>query len=281
MTEAPGVPVLVSLGLMKVFIPWFVAYMSVAILLLPTEVSRAGMLKAIFQAWDANGDGSLQFEEILEHYMEASNHKDLTKEKVRQGFTRFMEKRGLTAEHPMSMEVFCDWLKPMSRKAVVSWYEKSVTPKNRKALAWQEWEPERWRLLHKALLHALGVVAAALAVQHPKVQSLWFVIVTVFSIWSAHDFFLGGSADKKEDFGGIRPFEKIRSMILDRDIWRLREIPMAFIKMTLELLTVRDTKRVFVFLLALTAAYTIFVCPQDIPATLMGGYAFLQTGLMP
>lgn len=281
MSEAPGVLDLVSQTLLKVFIPWLVAYMAVAKLLVHGEVSRDGMLKEIYKVWDTDKDGTLSFDEVLPHYLEASNHKDLTEQSVRRAFAKFMEKEGLAPDAPMNMKVFCDWLKSMSHKGVVRWYEKTVDEGKRKTLALQEGETERWRLIHKAVLHVFGIVAGAIASQHPKVQLLWFGIVTLSLLWSGKSFFLGGSTEKNEDFAGIRPFGQIRKIILDRAVWKVFEIPLSFTAITFELLTTRETKKALAILFVLTAAYYIIAHPQDIPATLMGIYALLQTGLVP
>jgi len=74
------------------------------------DMSREVLTDTLFRSWDKNGNGNLEFEEVLPHYLQASNHLNLTEEQVRQSFGRFMEKQGKQKTDGLTREVFGVWM---------------------------------------------------------------------------------------------------------------------------------------------------------------------------
>eukprot|EP00928_Gymnodinium_smaydae_P006294 TRINITY_DN12215_c0_g1_i1.p1 TRINITY_DN12215_c0_g1~~TRINITY_DN12215_c0_g1_i1.p1 ORF type:complete len:824 (-),score=284.75 TRINITY_DN12215_c0_g1_i1:125-2551(-) len=90
--------------------------------------SREAMTDSIFKAWDKDSSGTLEFEEVLPHYMQASNHTDEAESKVRAGFERFIKNQGKKKDDPMDRALFGKWLGRATMQQVTYQYLQGLQP---------------------------------------------------------------------------------------------------------------------------------------------------------
>jgi len=88
--------------------------------------SQEEMLDEIFHAWDRDGSGCIDFEEVLPHYMKAGNHQELQEAKVRGAFGKFMEGNGRAKEDGITPELFRKWLSTLTLHQVAVQYVRGV-----------------------------------------------------------------------------------------------------------------------------------------------------------
>jgi len=87
---------------------------------------REEMLNAVFNTWDRDGSGELEFEEVLPHYMKAANHQDLQEKKVREGFEKFMRANSQDPTGGLTPTLFKKWLGSLSDDQVAVQYARCV-----------------------------------------------------------------------------------------------------------------------------------------------------------
>eukprot|EP00931_Biecheleriopsis_adriatica_P120276 TRINITY_DN95392_c0_g1_i1.p1 TRINITY_DN95392_c0_g1~~TRINITY_DN95392_c0_g1_i1.p1 ORF type:complete len:314 (+),score=57.79 TRINITY_DN95392_c0_g1_i1:58-999(+) len=80
--------------------------------------TRDSMLDDIFDAWDKDGSGELEIEEILPHYMKASNQQDKFERDVRNKFNLFMKTQGKKPTDGITPPLFKKWLSKLSDEQV-------------------------------------------------------------------------------------------------------------------------------------------------------------------
>jgi len=71
---------------------------------------RQQLTDELFKCWDADGNGTVEFEEALPHYLAASNHLGQTEQEVRAAFGRLLKKHGQKKEDRMTRELFGVWM---------------------------------------------------------------------------------------------------------------------------------------------------------------------------
>lgn len=94
------------------------------------ELSKIEVLDAIFNAWDRNGDGQLDFEEIAPHYMKSSNHQVEQETQVRERFERFMKAHGKGPKDGVDRGLFHGWLGKLDDAKLAKHYERHVLGQN-------------------------------------------------------------------------------------------------------------------------------------------------------
>jgi len=90
------------------------------------EQTREKMLDDLFETWDRDGSGGIDFEEILPHYIKSDSHRDETEAEVRQGYESFCKANKCDTSKGLSKELFRSWLKPMTDVGVASRYVTAV-----------------------------------------------------------------------------------------------------------------------------------------------------------
>lgn len=86
------------------------------------EHTREQMLNAIFAAWDKDGNGVIDFEEVLPHYMKSANHMDMQEQAVRNSFEKFMKAANREPGDGISPELFRKWLSSLTEDQVALQY---------------------------------------------------------------------------------------------------------------------------------------------------------------
>lgn len=97
-------------------------------------LSREQMTEAVFHRWDDDQSGTLEFEEIIGHYMGASNHSDAKEAQVRAGFEKFIVKNGKQKGDPMDMVLFKKWMNAATVLQVTFQYLQSLDTDEAEAL---------------------------------------------------------------------------------------------------------------------------------------------------
>jgi len=87
---------------------------------------REEMLNAVFNSWDKDGSGTIEFEEVLPHYMKAANHQELQVKQVQGEFEKLLQSHGQSANAGLTPDLFKKWLAPMSDDQVAVQYVRSV-----------------------------------------------------------------------------------------------------------------------------------------------------------
>uniref|UniRef100_A0A7S1B0R9 EF-hand domain-containing protein n=1 Tax=Noctiluca scintillans TaxID=2966 RepID=A0A7S1B0R9_NOCSC len=90
------------------------------------DLTREKMLDDLFETWDRDGSGGIDFEEILPHYIKSDSHRDETEADVRQGYEAFCKANDCDTSKGLSKELFRSWLKPMTDVGVASRYVTAV-----------------------------------------------------------------------------------------------------------------------------------------------------------
>mmetsp|Transcript_83045 Transcript_83045/g.173854 ORF Transcript_83045/g.173854 Transcript_83045/m.173854 type:complete len:300 (+) Transcript_83045:135-1034(+) len=91
------------------------------------EHSRQEMLDAVFQRWDRDNSGEIDFEEILPHFVKATNHVAEDEKEVRQKFQTFLKSKGRDpTKGGLTYDLFCSWLGPATDEQVATQYVISV-----------------------------------------------------------------------------------------------------------------------------------------------------------
>lgn len=90
------------------------------------ELSKIEVLDAIFSAWDRNGDGELDFEEIVPHYMKSSNHQLLQEAQVREEFEKFMKAHGRGPKDGVDLGLFHGWFGKLDDGKLAKHYQRHV-----------------------------------------------------------------------------------------------------------------------------------------------------------
>jgi len=88
--------------------------------------SKEEMVDAIFRAWDRDGSGTLDFEEILPHYMKSMNHQELQEAQVREHYNKFLASRGADSKVGLSLGNFRHWLGALDESKVRLHYDRHV-----------------------------------------------------------------------------------------------------------------------------------------------------------
>jgi len=97
--------------------------------------SQEEMLDELFHAWDRDGSGCIELEEVLPHYMKAGNHQELQEAQVRGAFSKFMETSGRAKEDGITPELFRKWLGTLTLHQVAVQYVRHVQGFTEKAYA--------------------------------------------------------------------------------------------------------------------------------------------------
>jgi len=88
--------------------------------------SRSDMLDRIFGTWDKNGNGVIDFDEVLPYYMKSANHSDLQEQAVRTAFDQFMKAEGRAPQDGITPELFRKWLAPLTETQIAAQYVRHV-----------------------------------------------------------------------------------------------------------------------------------------------------------
>eukprot|EP00930_Biecheleria_cincta_P065277 TRINITY_DN5102_c0_g1_i3.p1 TRINITY_DN5102_c0_g1~~TRINITY_DN5102_c0_g1_i3.p1 ORF type:complete len:1077 (-),score=305.69 TRINITY_DN5102_c0_g1_i3:167-3397(-) len=97
-------------------------------------LSREQMTQAVFHRWDEDKSGTLEFEEVIGHYMGASNHSDAKEAQVRAGFEKFIVKNGKQKGDPMDLVLFKKWMSSATVLQVTFQYLQSLETDEAEAL---------------------------------------------------------------------------------------------------------------------------------------------------
>merc|ERR1712151_1314903 len=92
----------------------------------PASLGKDEMADAIFRSWDRDDSGSLDFEEIIPHFMKSVNHQEVQEAKVREQFTKFVESRGADPKVGMKPELFRTWLCHLDEDKLRKHYDRHV-----------------------------------------------------------------------------------------------------------------------------------------------------------
>jgi len=87
---------------------------------------REEMVDSVFHAWDRDGSGRLDFEEVLPHYMKSSRHSDLMEAEVRKAFEHFMSSQGSNPSEGITPELFRKWLGKLNDDQIAAHYVRHV-----------------------------------------------------------------------------------------------------------------------------------------------------------
>jgi len=71
---------------------------------------RQQLTDELFKSWDADGNGTIEFEEVVPHYLAASNNSGQAEEEVRKAFAYFMRRHGLSKTDAMTRDIFGAWM---------------------------------------------------------------------------------------------------------------------------------------------------------------------------
>jgi len=94
------------------------------------EVPRDDMINAIFRSWDRDGNGTVELEEIIPHYMKSANHQEDQEHEVRAKFTKFMAAHGKGPAEGIDMDIFRKWLGKLDDVKLSKHYERHVLGKS-------------------------------------------------------------------------------------------------------------------------------------------------------